>query len=983
MKWADLLKWNCAADLLGELNLGWLFDSAQQPQEQDKAVAWEVYVELRTRITTQELHFLDGDESTALDSLYKLFQLVRDLLKKHGPECHRTAALIEAVLNQIVRPFTAKWHRRKLAGDLARDDACREFRGELQDVRGKLQKAEKLLYAIARNEIPVKPEAAAAPPPVDDAGKADAAAARAQAESKAAEPAAIPFDCLLGFADTTAWQQQTAAMIQQEKQEIEQRRQAVRQQEIARGRDADRFPQGSGDLVGLAVSGGGIRSATFALGVIQGLVRRGMLKHVDLLSTVSGGGYLGAFLSSVLNTIPPPNGQPEPPSECGPDPDRPPFKPDIAGESQAIRELRNHSRYILPSSFPRWLRTIGQAAYGVVSNLIILSTLVFAAVLLTGTFLQSDLVRLYQVVKGHQQTPAGIWTPSEATLWMWAVSVLLLFLLPLVHRLGRLGGGWARTSAGHEWLTVWVFTASVAVTAVDYLPLGHFGYLTAMHAIGEKLYEQTGGWSLAATCVCLVNALGFLTARSQWLHQLGQSRPRLRKLIFTMLWMAGPAFFVYAYFELCRVYVAAPPAVALHITIWNWSLALNSTVLLMVILLGCVAYSLLTNVNFTSLHRYYRNRLAETYLLRQNDDSVKSLNPQPLSELRATDRSTAPYHLINAALNLPSSDVAELRGRDCDFFLFSKHFCGSPVIGYQATDQWEAADAHLDLGTAVAISGAAAAPQMGMGSIRGASFLLTLLNVRLGYWLRKPSASRPMRKLRQALTAPGPVYLLREALNSMDQSLKYINVSDGGHIENLGMYELLRRRCKYIIAIDGECDPDLVFPSLMKLQQFAKIDLDVEIEMEVKRLKWIEFIPAEARPRDDEKNADALVRPVKERIRYSRGHFAVGKIKYAPDENGNPVTGWLIYVKLSITGNEPDYIKDYRRRYPDFPHESTADQIFEEDQFEAYRRLGDHITDDLFTDELLGARARSQAAGRQLTIRDWYQEVVNCFFRHT
>ena len=65
--------------------------------------------------------------------------------------------------------------------------------------------------------------------------------------------------------------------------------------------------------------------------------------------------------------------------------------------------------------------------------------------------------------------------------------------------------------------------------------------------------------------------------------------------------------------------------------------------------------------------------------------------------MRHAPESTAPYHLINAALNLPSSDIAELRGRDCDFFLFSKHYCGSPVLGYEETKRWEEGDVDLEL----------------------------------------------------------------------------------------------------------------------------------------------------------------------------------------------------------------------------------------------------------------------------------------------
>lgn len=696
-----------------------------------------------------------------------------------------------------------------------------------------------------------------------------------------------------------------------------------------------------------------------------------MLRQVDYLSTVSGGGYVGAWLSSMLNTDS---------TDCGPQPDRAPFKPDIAGDSAAIRQLRNHSRYILPAGFWGWLGTLGQAAYGVASNLMVFSTLVLVGLLVTGVLLQEELARLYQAVANGQTAGREIWGPSWWTQGLWAASLALLFLVPLIQRLGRLSGAWSALTSAWEQLAVGAFAVSLIATLLDSVPLAHYGYYAMLHATAETLYKYTEGWSLAATGVALVNAAGLLAARSRWLARLVSARPRIGKLLFVLLWLAGPVLVAFAYFELCRVYVANPPQVSMRLDL-TWLgvkegvFELTPTGLLWLLLAGSSVYALLTNVNFTSLHRYYRNRLAETYLLRRQQDGTVRSNEQPprcqqrLSQLRQQPGSTAPYHLINAVLNLPSSKLGELRGRDGDFFLFSKHYCGSPVLGYHPTQRWEAADLHLDLGTAMAISGAAAAPQMGMASIRGASFLLALLNVRLGYWLHRPIAPRWQNRWLQALSAPGPDYLLREALNRMDHRSRYVNVSDGGHLENLGLYELLRRRCRYIIAIDGERDPEVVFPGLIRLQQFAWVDLGVRIVMDLERLRW-------ANPpmrTDDGHESSEPSQPA-----YSRGHFGVGRIDY-PDG----ATGWLIYIKLSVTGNEADYVLDYRRRHPDFPHQSTADQVFDEQQFEAYRCLGEHITADLFSAELLSPGARQHANECQLTLGDWYQEIVDCFLPRT
>src|SRR5882724_3775645 len=101
------------------------------PQTADQNAAWELYVELLTRITTQALPAEYGDERTALDSVYSLFPTTREIIKKHGKECINFAKIAIPVLNQIVRPFTAKWHRASLAGAFKNKDQCEKFRNDL------------------------------------------------------------------------------------------------------------------------------------------------------------------------------------------------------------------------------------------------------------------------------------------------------------------------------------------------------------------------------------------------------------------------------------------------------------------------------------------------------------------------------------------------------------------------------------------------------------------------------------------------------------------------------------------------------------------------------------------------------------------------------------------------------------------------------------------------------------------------------------
>lgn len=122
------------------------------PHDPDRAAAWELYVELLTRVTTQHLEPEDGDEQTALDSLYTVFPQTREILRRHGSGCGEFAKLAIPVLNQIVRPFTAKWHRLSLTGALRNAEQCGEFRGELAVLQPLLRNYTRALAAMAQVE---------------------------------------------------------------------------------------------------------------------------------------------------------------------------------------------------------------------------------------------------------------------------------------------------------------------------------------------------------------------------------------------------------------------------------------------------------------------------------------------------------------------------------------------------------------------------------------------------------------------------------------------------------------------------------------------------------------------------------------------------------------------------------------------------------------------------------------------------------------
>jgi hypothetical protein len=234
----------------------------------------------------------------------------------------------------------------------------------------------------------------------------------------------------------------------------------------------------------------------------------------------------------------------------------------------------------------------------------------------------------------------------------------------------------------------------------------------------------------------------------------------------------------------------------------------------------------------------------------------------------------------------------------------------------------------------MAVSGAAASSNMGASSIRPLTPTLALLNVRLGYWLKNPRFCSPSSTRnpngRWQLTHRSALYLWSEIARRLYENADEVYLTDGGHIENLGVYELLRRRCKMIIVVDAEADLPMHFPSFITLQRYARIDLGIRID-----LPWEPITAAtvaQMRPAPGSPALPSSPEP-------TRGpHVAVGTIDYGGGE-----TGYFVYVKSSLTGDENDYIRDYARRYNKFPHEITLDQLFSEEQFEVYRALGFHM----------------------------------------
>ena len=221
-------------------------------------------------------------------------------------------------------------------------------------------------------------------------------------------------------------------------------------------------------------------------------------------------------------------------------------------------------------------------------------------------------------------------------------------------------------------------------------------------------------------------------------------------------------------------------------------------------------------------------------------------------------------------------------------------------------------------------SAAAAAPNMGTYTMRPLVLLLAFLNLRLGYWLLNPArvapfAEQPVGLWERLRSFPAGWCYFRELASALHAQGQHVYLSDGGHLENTGAYELLRRRCKYVIVCDAEEDPAMRFGGMAALLRFARLDLGVEIDLSLDDLA------------PDERGV-------------TRRHSALARIHYSARDGMQKETGWLLYLKSSLTGDEHPVIGQYRAESPSFPHESTANQAFGEAQFEAYRALGEHVT---------------------------------------
>ena len=382
------------------------------------------------------------------------------------------------------------------------------------------------------------------------------------------------------------------------------------------------------------------------------------------------------------------------------------------------------------------------------------------------------------------------------------------------------------------------------------------------------------------------------------------------------------------------------------------------------------------NVNRFSLHALYRNRIIRAFLGGSNpnrranpftdfdgNDNLRMHELWPRNG-KATGRPKVrsaewrPFHVVNMALNITATDKLAWQQRKAESFIATPLHSGSAAVNRDKggvarggfRDSLTYGDQRgISVGTAVAISGAAASPNMGYHSSPPVALLMTLFNTRLGWWLGNPG---PEGNETHRLEGPNLAFrpLLMEMLGFTRDDNKYIYLSDGGHFENLALYEMVRRRCRFIVLSDGGCDPEFAFEDLGNAVRKVSLDLGVTIDF-----KGIGKLRARAK---DKKGK------LREQPGPSPSLYAVGIINYpnADDgENENPSGhGLILYIKPTY---HPDVIRDvgvrnYATANADFPHQATSDQWFDEPQFESYRALGFEMMDSV-----LGSAIAKMEAG--------------------
>jgi hypothetical protein len=324
-----------------------------------------------------------------------------------------------------------------------------------------------------------------------------------------------------------------------------------------------------------------------------------------------------------------------------------------------------------------------------------------------------------------------------------------------------------------------------------------------------------------------------------------------------------------------------------------------------------ILVSWLAGANRFSLHAAYGNRLVRAYVGKSTAQGAGIFDPEDnLSESALVG--LRPLPVVNLALNVTRGGPLEWQSRKATTFSVTPYFCGSPATGFVPTEAF-AGEKGMSVGKAMTISGAAASPAMGYHTSKAVAFAMTLLNVRLGWWLPNPRSNTELARKEPRFPLRA---LARELLGIASLDDDWIYASDGGHFDNLGLYEMVRRRCRRIVVVDASADPKFQYDDLARTLRLVRADFGVDVEFDKRCAPRRGAAPAQ--------------------------QVMLGRIRYWPDGTDDDRDGTLVYIKPMLPADAPiDVIQHAEpERAARFPHATTSDQFFDEAQFESYRRLG-------------------------------------------
>ncbi len=809
---------------------------------------------------------------------------------------------------------------------------------------------------------------------------------------------------------------------------------------IAQRRSVNQLPADA-PTVGFALSGGGIRSATFCIGLFQALARQRLIRRIDFLSTVSGGGYFGSFLGIAFAR-----------GEQSADA----IESSLAdNQSWLMKWLRQNGRFLSPNGAgDNWVSAAVALRNWVTLHVVILSFLFLLMCL--SALIRIDLTALnvtrsawlgieqaffYNQIGGFWWSPWVLLAAVPLVGLMLPTGVLYWFTqsLPLMSTLRRIGGFFhpplrtmsAGEFAGHaqNFLT--------RAFKLGFIPTIVLLLFATIDSIGQTVYWR---WSAAnfqfpalwATLTGTGIGLFGLAARMALYveRMLGNRKLELPVHLVAL----GLALTWFSLIIVALSVVVA--AIAWQMSpVWDgvtffpmwagWELSVVAAICFVVSWICSRSFSF---VNLSSMQQIYAARLCRAYLGATNPERRRHANYSMTDLIPGDDllfdhyvphRHGGPLHLINVTVNETLSGKTQIERRDRKGVIMAVSPCGLSVgkhgHGLWATESltrspfgrrqalWEQRQRPLQslstepypnrfdalapppgqeirrvetltLGRWVAISGAAFTTGTGANTHLGLSLLLGLGNVRLGYWWDSggpcqpsPGASRPtfldlVGRLLQCVL-PVQTCLANEFFARFHgPTRRHWYLSDGGHFENTGCYELIRRRVPFIVCSDAGQDDDYRFDDFANLVRMVRTDFGAEIQVVQRRLQESTDEPDERFPMP---RLEDLVHPALLNVigtpddfaaltdtektgaapRSSRAHAFLARIHYAD----NDTFCWMLVVKPSLAGDESADVRQYQRTHPLFPQEPTTDQYFDEAQWESYRKLGEHIGTELFT----------------------------------